>query len=138
MYKVSTPLSTNMKQKWKARSRKLARQMFWEEHNRERYECPDCGRRETDLLNTFEVHHKDEQSMNNQPENHIALCRPCHNLREGKKPSIKEIRNLRNSLRCDKENKKTESEPPSDNVEDEWFSLIGDANPSDTETDWLF
>ncbi|WP_164932813.1 nucleoside 2-deoxyribosyltransferase domain-containing protein [Halorubrum amylolyticum] len=84
-----------MERKWKRKSRKLAREMFWEKHDRETYECPDCGRQEEELLNTFEVHHKDGQPMDNRPENHVALCRPCHNLREGKKPSIGEIRNLR-------------------------------------------
>ncbi|SEH40108.1 hypothetical protein SAMN05192561_101591 [Halopenitus malekzadehii] len=87
-----------MDSKWKRRSRKIAREMYWEKHERGAYECPDCGRQEEQLLNTFEVHHKDGQPMDNRPENHIALCRPCHNLREGKKPSIEEIQNIRDSL----------------------------------------
>ena len=87
-----------MERKWKRKSRKLAREMFWEKHDREAYECPDCGRKEEELLNTFEVHHKDGQPMDNRPENHVALCRPCHNLREAKKPSYEETKNIRDHL----------------------------------------
>lgn len=43
------------------------------------------------LRTGFEVHHKDGDPTNNAAENLIALCRPCHNLREGNKPSINEI-----------------------------------------------
>lgn len=85
--------------------------MFWEKHNRETYECPDCGRQEEELLSTFEVHHKDGQPMDNRPENHVALCRPCLTLREGKKPSIEEIRNLRDSLDEDQEGEDDEILP---------------------------
>ena len=62
-------------------------------------------------MNTFEVHHKDGQPMDNRPENHVALCRPCHNLREGKKPSIEEIQNLRDSLDEDQEGEEDEVLP---------------------------
>lgn len=96
--KLTAPLGAVMDPKWKKKSRKLAREMYWEKHDRETYECPDCGRREDELVNRFEVHHIDGQPMDNRPENHIALCRPCHNLREGKKPSKAEIENIRNSI----------------------------------------
>jgi len=71
--------------------RKEARRLFWSDHSRRSYECPDCGRGLSQLRTTFEVHHKDGDYYNNDKENLIALCRPCHNLREGKKPSVNEI-----------------------------------------------
>lgn len=89
--------------------RRLAREVFWEEYDRENYKCPDCGRTETDLETGFEVHHKGGHAMDNRPENLIALCRPCHNLREGKKPSINEIQNI-----LDQVNAVEESETVSD------------------------
>jgi len=85
--------------KFKNKSRKLARQHFWEKHNREEYTCPDCGRKEDELSYSFEVHHINGEPMDNRPENHVALCRTCHNLREGKKPSLSEIKRLRNQIK---------------------------------------
>ena len=90
----------------KQRSRKIAREQFWEKHDRDNYKCPDCGRTETEstYINSmesafgFEVHHKNGKPMDNRPENQIALCRLCHNLREGKKPSRKDIKSLRQSM----------------------------------------
>lgn len=79
--------------------RRLARKLFWREHDRDTYRCPDCGRQEDELVKTFEVHHKSGETLDNRPENHVGICRPCHNLREGKKPSIKEIRNIRDQLK---------------------------------------
>ena len=82
----------------KGSHRSLAREIFWEHHDRETYECPDCRRTEPECVNPFEVHHKSGVPVDNSPENLIALCRPCHNLREGKKPSIEEVANLRNKI----------------------------------------
>lgn len=94
--------------------RRLARKVFWEKYDRETYECPDCGRTEGQLIRKFEVHHKGGHPMDNRPENLIALCRPCHNLREGKKPSIEEIRHLRSQASGDSEvESKGESGTPS-------------------------
>lgn len=84
---------------YKDKSRKLARQHFWEKHDREEYRCPDCGRKEEDVSYGFEVHHKNGEPMDNRPENHIALCRTCHNIREGKKPSMGQIQRLRNQIK---------------------------------------
>lgn len=81
--------------KFKNRSRKIARESYWEEHNRATYQCPDCGRTEDEVQGRFEVHHKNGEPMDNRPENQVGLCRLCHNLREGKKPSIEQIRHLR-------------------------------------------
>lgn len=80
---------------FKDRSRRLARESYWETHDRDSYECPDCGRTEDEIRGSFEVHHKNGEPLDNRPENRVALCRVCHNLREDKKPSIEEIRHLR-------------------------------------------
>lgn len=69
-------------------SRSEARRQFWGEHQKHEYACPDCGRGLDEIRHTFEVHHKDGNPENNDMSNLVALCRPCHNIREGKKPSI--------------------------------------------------
>lgn len=79
----------------KNRHRALARKMFWKAHDQASYQCPDCDRRKADLLRPFEIHHKNGDPMDNSETNLVGLCRPCHNLREGKKPSLDEIKNLR-------------------------------------------
>lgn len=86
----------------KSDARKAARETYWERHDRQSYECPDCGRREAQLRTDFQVHHRDGDSFNNESSNQIALCRPCHNLREGKKPSIQDIQHLRNQINPEK------------------------------------
>jgi len=83
---------------YKDRSRRLAREQYWENHERSTYKCPDCGRTEDELVRSFEVHHKHGEPMDNRLANLVALCRPCHNLREGKKPTLEEIRNLRSGF----------------------------------------
>jgi len=80
---------------FKDRSRKLARESYWETHDRGSYQCPDCGRLESEIKGQFEVHHKNGKPLDNRPENRVALCRVCHNLREGKKPSVDHIQHLR-------------------------------------------
>lgn len=87
----------------KSDARKAARETYWERHDRQSYECPDCGRREAQLRTDFQVHHRDGDSFNNESSNQIALCRPCHNLREGKKPSIQDICHLRDQVNPGKE-----------------------------------
>jgi hypothetical protein len=77
------------------KSRRLARETYWQVHDRDTYECPDCGRSEEELQGTFEVHHKNGQPLDNRLENRVALCRVCHLLREGKKPSQAAIQRLR-------------------------------------------
>lgn len=93
-----------MKDPWndrdtKDRHRGLARKVFWEAHSQDGYQCPDCGRRGADLLRPFEIHHKNGDPMDNREQNLVGVCRPCHNIREGKKPSIREIENLRDAVR---------------------------------------
>jgi nucleoside 2-deoxyribosyltransferase len=86
---------------YKDRSRKLARESYWQRHDRDSYECPDCGRTEDEIQGRFEVHHKNGEPLDNRPENRVGLCRLCHNLREDKKPSIEQIRNARDGLTDD-------------------------------------
>lgn len=85
----------------KSDSRQEARRAYWKRHDRKSYQCPDCGRIESQLRTEFQVHHRDGDPSNNDPSNQVALCRPCHNLREGKKPSIRDIRHLRNQINPD-------------------------------------
>jgi 5-methylcytosine-specific restriction endonuclease McrA len=77
------------------KSRRLARETYWQVHDRDTYECPDCGRSEGQLQGTFEVHHKNGEPLDNRLENRVALCRACHMLREDKKPSLAAIKQLR-------------------------------------------
>ena len=93
----------------KNRTRGKARKKFWSEHDKRTYECPDCGRRETQLRYGFEVHHIDGEPMNNDLNNLIGLCRPCHNVREGKKPSVAEIELIQEQMR--KQSLKTGTTP---------------------------
>jgi len=79
-------------------ARQRARRSFWQEHSKSTYECPDCGRRKQQLRSGFEVHHIDGDPSNNNSQNLIALCRPCHNIREGKKPSLNELRLIQEQL----------------------------------------
>lgn len=58
-------------------ARRIAKQKFWREHDRESYVCPGCGS-ETGGVEWWEVHHKDGDPMNNDIENLVALCRTCH------------------------------------------------------------
>jgi nucleoside 2-deoxyribosyltransferase len=94
---------------FKDRSRKLARESYWQRHDRDSYECPDCGRSENEIEGRFEVHHKNGEPLDNRPENRVGLCRLCHNLREGKKPSIEQIQRVRDNL---KERKADEKQSP--------------------------
>jgi len=78
----------------KDNSRSKARRRYWKYNDKTEYECPDCGRNIRQLRNGFEVHHKDGDARNNNMANLVGLCRPCHNIREGKKPSVNDYRYL--------------------------------------------
>ena len=82
----------------KSTTRQRARRRYWDGRNKHQYECPDCGRRLSQLRTGFEVHHKAGDPDNNDPDNLVALCRACHNLREQKKPSLNEIELLRDQV----------------------------------------
>lgn len=112
--RVRLPERALVVKEFKNRSRKLARESYWEAHDRDTYECPDCGRGEDEIKGRFEVHHKNGEPLDNRPENRVALCRVCHNLREDKKPSIKQIENLRDSL--DEDSRLEEDSPLPDGV----------------------
>ncbi len=58
-------------------SREKHRAKFWEQHAKERYECPECGATLSDA-ERFEVHHIDGNPKNGKMKNLIALCRECH------------------------------------------------------------
>lgn len=58
------------------------RKAYWERHDKTEYECPDCGRG-IDDVRAFQVHHKDGDPTNGDPDNLIALCRDCHHDRHG-------------------------------------------------------
>lgn len=63
------------------------RKRFWRHHDRARYRCPDCGRREShpDVCR-FEVHHRDGDPSNGAPSNLVGLCRHCHYVRHDRTP----------------------------------------------------
>lgn len=104
------------KDRFKDRSRAIARELYWQENDREQYECPDCGRRESEIEGTFEVHHKNGEAMDNRPENHVALCRVCHNIREGKKPRLSDIEQLIDHI--SKDTSETDGSEQTDDGED--------------------
>jgi len=76
------------------RSRKIARERFWGEHDKSSYSCPDCGRRHGGGV-SIEVHHKQGEVMDNRLESLVGLCRVCHALRESRKPAYDWIAQLR-------------------------------------------
>jgi len=77
----------------KDRHRKLARKRFWEEQDREKYTCPDCGRREKQTTG-FEIHHENGNAHDNTLDNLVGLCRYCHCVREDRKPPIDAIEKM--------------------------------------------
>jgi len=79
-------------------ARDRARRAYWADLDRDSYRCPDCGRSSHELRTGFEVHHKDGNAENNDISNLVGLCRPCHNIREEKKPSLNEIKLMRDQL----------------------------------------
>lgn len=62
-----------------ALDRTVDRKKWWETHDKETYECPDCGRtNDHPEFRQWEVHH-----INGEPGNVVALCQKCHNVRHG-------------------------------------------------------
>jgi len=78
----------------KSTLRQQARNKYWSQHDRSQYECADCGRSEDEILEHLEVHHIDGDVSNNSIENLVGVCQVCHNLREGKRASVRKTSHL--------------------------------------------
>jgi 5-methylcytosine-specific restriction endonuclease McrA len=69
--------------------RECDRDRFWGEHDIDEYHCPNCGRGRAEV-ESFEVHHVDENPANGEIENLVALCQSCHwdehGMAPGKRP----------------------------------------------------
>lgn len=79
------------------RSRRIARERYWKKHDKDSYNCPDCGRGEDEIVGVFQVHHKSGTPHDNRLGHLVALCGFCHRLREGKKPSLRRITQFKNA-----------------------------------------
>jgi len=64
-------------------ARSKHRTKYWKRHDKETYECPDCGRGVTEV-DQLDVHHKDENPLNGAWSNLIGLCHRCHLARHGR------------------------------------------------------
>ena len=62
--------------------RQKHRERYWNEHDKQSYTCPDCGGG-LEEVSEFQVHHKDGNPTNGDPENLVALCKECHHDRHG-------------------------------------------------------
>ena len=78
--RFTTDTTTQRREKQLARGRH--RQRYWREHDREAFECPDCGR-DAETVGEIHVHHKDRNPFNGDMDNLVALCRKCHLKRHG-------------------------------------------------------
>jgi nucleoside 2-deoxyribosyltransferase len=91
------------------RSRRLARERYWQKYAKDEYNCPDCGRGQQQIIGKFQVHHKSDNPHDNRIEQLIGLCGFCHRLREDKKPSLERIKKYRDQ-------EATQPEPDRDTV----------------------
>jgi hypothetical protein len=80
----------------------MARRIFWDDRSQEQYNCEDCGRGIDEIHGKFEVHHKDGNPYNNDPENLVGLCKACHAIREDRKPGKNSIYNILHSFKKQK------------------------------------
>jgi len=78
----------------KRSSRSIARKRFWNEHNKQTYRCPDCGRTNDEVEGSIEVHHQNGSPYDNRVQNLVGLCGVCHALREDRHPSKDRVRRL--------------------------------------------
>lgn len=88
-----TPVSTDsssksasesglQQRKREMRARSKHTYQYWADHDKESYRCPDCGRG-IGAVDNFDVHHIDENPLNGDSENLVALCKRCHHERHG-------------------------------------------------------
>ena len=78
----------------KRSSRSIARKRFWNEHNKQTYRCPGCGRTNDEVEGSIEVHHQNGSPYDNRVQNLVGLCGVCHALREDRHPSKDRVRRL--------------------------------------------
>jgi len=97
------------------RHRSLAREAFWNEHDKDSYECPGCGRKHSECQSGIEVHHKSGHPLDNREENLSGMCRLCHMLAEGKKPALKHIKELRDMF-TEKQANTVENQAPTEPI----------------------
>lgn len=57
--------------------RKASRDLYWRDRDGSQYQCPGCGR-PREVVDAIEVHHRDQNKRNPDPNNTIGLCRSCH------------------------------------------------------------
>lgn len=60
-----------------ADARDRARQQYWQRRSKHSWRCPSCGRSRSEV-ERVDVHHRDGNPRNNDPENLVALCKRCH------------------------------------------------------------
>ncbi|WP_435175626.1 HNH endonuclease [Halorussus sp. AFM4] len=60
-----------------ADSRERARRQYWQRRSAKGWRCPGCNRSRSEV-DRVDVHHRDGNPNNNDPDNLVALCRRCH------------------------------------------------------------
>lgn len=58
-------------------AREQARRQYWQNRSGAGWRCPSCGRSRGEV-ERVDVHHRDGNPNNNDPENLVALCKRCH------------------------------------------------------------
>lgn len=72
------------------------REWYWDEHDYEAYECPDCDRGSDEV--DFDVHHIDQDYRNGAPENLIGLCDHCHYMRHKRNSTRERVSEWKENL----------------------------------------
>ncbi|MDS0258529.1 HNH endonuclease [Haloarcula sp. S1CR25-12] len=68
------------------KSRAQAREWYWNEYDRDSYECPTCGGD-----GPFDVHHRDGDPLNNHPLNLVAICWLCHKSEHRRRRAVQRV-----------------------------------------------
>ena len=58
-------------------AREKARRRYWQHRSKRGWRCPGCGRSRSQV-DRVDVHHRDGNPNNNDPDNLVALCKRCH------------------------------------------------------------